>query len=118
MIVLTTSTGTQNFRFIPRVFTTDITVKFTDDITFDDLTTTEVSTTQVGDYINHSFTLTGLKENRFYTLRVQDNSSNVIYKDKLFVTNQGTDQLSKEKYTINKDVYVEKSTGENDYIVI
>lgn len=118
MIVLTTSTDTQSFKFIPREFTTNITVKFTDDITFDDLTTTEVSTTQVGDYINHSFTVTGLKENRFYTLRVQNNTSSVIYKDKLFVTNQDIDQLDKEKYTINKDVYVEKSTSENDYIVI
>ena len=118
MIVLTTSTGEQNFKFIPREFTTDITVTFTDDITFTELSPVEVSATQVGDYIQYAFTLTGLKEDRFYTVRIENSTDEVIYKDKLFVTNQGIDQLDKEKYTINKDEYVEKSTSDNDYIVI
>lgn len=118
MIVLTTTEATQSFRFTPREFTTNFSVSFTDDITFDAIVPNTVSRVDLGNQITYIFTTSGLKENRFYTLRVIDSSSNVIYKDKLFVTNQGIDQLDKEKYTINKDVYVEKSTSENDYIVI
>lgn len=118
MIVLTTSTDTQSFKFIPREFTTDITVSFTDDITGSAINTTEVSTTETGDFITHSFTASGLKEGRFYTVRVSNSSSDVIYKDKLFITDQGIDQLDKERYTINKDVYTEQSTSDNDYIIV
>ena len=118
MIVLTTSEGTQSFRFTPRVFTTNFSVSFTDDITFDAIEPVTIQRIDLGNDINYVFTTESLKENRFYTLRVMDSSSNVIYKDKLFVTNQGIDQLDKEKYTINKDVYVKESTSENDYIVV
>ena len=119
MIVLTTSSSSQSFKFIPRIFDTSVTFDLTDDITFDALTPSASTVTQVGDFINYVFEVSNLKEARFYTLRVKRTSDDaVVYKDKVFVTDQGIDQSAKEKYTINKDEYVEKSTSDNDYIVI
>lgn len=118
MIVLKPITTSQTIKFIPREFSTNLTLNFTDDITLTEITPSTSTVTQVGDFINVSFTITGFKEARFYTLRVEDSSDEVVYKDKCFVTNQGVDQTQEQKYTINKDVYQPKSTGDNDYIVL
>ncbi len=60
-----------------------------------------------------------LKEDRFYTLRFKRNSdSEVLYKDKLFVTNQTISQVNGNLYSINNGEYVEQQTSNNDYIVL
>ena len=52
MVIFTTSTGTQEMYFIPRVYdTANVEVILTDDITFDDATSTSQSFTRVGDLI-------------------------------------------------------------------
>jgi hypothetical protein len=120
MVIFTTSTGNQNLYFIPRVYlTTGVTLTLTDDITFDDATNTSATFTRQGDYINGQVAFSDLKEDRFYTLRVKRNSDNeVLYKDKLFVTNQTLDQINGDMYSINEGEYVEQQTSNNDYIVL
>ena len=49
-----------------------------------------------------------IKQNKYYTLTIK-NGSNVVYRDKIFCTNQ-----TKETYSINKDQYVEHTTT-NEY---
>ena len=51
-----------------------------------------------------------IKENKYYTLTIK-NGNDVVYKDKIFCTNQ-----TKETYSINKDQYVQHTTN-NEYKV-
>ena len=41
----------------------------------------------------------------------------IIYRDKIFCTNQSTDQSANESYSVNKDEYKPKS-GNNDFIIL
>ena len=49
-----------------------------------------------------------IKENKYYTLTIKD-GTNVVYRDKIFCTNQAL-----ETYSINKDAYVQHTTT-NEY---
>lgn len=120
MIVFTTSTGNQNLYFIPRVYlTSGVTLTLTDDITFDDATNTSATFTREGDFIKGEVSFSNLKEDRFYTLRfVRNSDSEVLYKDKLFVTNQTIEQVNGDLYSINDGEYIEQETSNNDYIVL
>jgi hypothetical protein len=51
-----------------------------------------------------------IKQNKFYTLTIK-NGSDVVYKDKVFCTNQIIEQFS-----INKDDYIQ-ITSDNEYII-
>ena len=60
------------------------------------------------------------KEGRFYTLSVND-SSGIIYKDKIFITNQTVNQANNNYYDINSGEYTTDSQtamNDNDYIII
>lgn len=120
MIVFTTSTGNQNLYFIPRVYlTSGVTLTLTDDITFDNATNTSATFTREGDFIKGEVSFSNLKEDRFYTLRfVRNSDSEVLYKDKLFVTNQTIEQVNGDLYSINDGEYIEQETSNNDYIVL
>lgn len=120
MIVFTTSTGNQNLYFIPRVYlTSGVTLTLTDDITFDNATNTSSTFTREGDFIKGEVSFSNLKEDRFYTLRfVRNSDSEVLYKDKLFVTNQTIEQVNGDLYSINNGEYIEQETSNNDYIVL
>lgn len=119
MIVLKPITSSQTIKFIPREFSTALEYVFTDDITMEEIAPNLKITSKTGDYISLTLQITGLKEARFYTFRAKlRETDEVIYKDKCFVTNQDVDQTQEQKYTINKNVYEPKSTGENDYIVL
>jgi hypothetical protein len=41
----------------------------------------------------------------------------IIYRDKIFCTDQSTNQSNNEHYTVNKDVYKEQN-GNNDFIIL
>tara|TARA_A200000159_G_scaffold45545_1_gene41784 strand:- start:2833 stop:3192 length:360 start_codon:yes stop_codon:yes gene_type:complete len=119
MIVMTTATTNKELFFIPREYeTTNLTVDLTDDITGDLINPDSETYTRQGDYLKAVVAYTGLKEDRFYTLRATKTSGDVVYKDKVFVTNQTIDQVNNEAYTINEDEYVEQATSNNDYIVL
>jgi hypothetical protein len=51
-----------------------------------------------------------IKENKFYTLTIL-NGTEVVYKDKIFCTNQTIEQFS-----INNNVYTER-TSDNEFII-
>jgi len=51
-----------------------------------------------------------IKQNKFYTLTIL-NGTDVVYKDKIFCTNQIIEQFS-----INNDVYTQR-TSDNEYII-
>jgi len=133
MIILTTSTSEQTFRVIPRIYPDEITVTLRDDST-NEATSTVIESLewdnnndfwQLADYdwnftggvviengylvISNTFALT---ENRFYDLTITD-GSNVIYKDKVFCTDQGISD-----YSVNDGVYTTENTYDNEYIII
>ena len=120
MIILQASLEEQYFYFIPRdMELNDLTFEVVDDITknlvgFED----DWSFDLVGDKIKGSVRFTDLKEDRFYTLYIKKSGEGVIYKDKIFVTNQSINQIINKKYSINKNEYIEQETSNNDYIVI
>ena len=119
MIVMTTATTDKEIYFIPREYeTTNLSVDLTDDITGDEINPDSETYTRQGDYLKAVVAYTGLKEDRFYTLRATKTSGEVVYKDKVFVTNQTIDQVNNEAYTINENEYVEQQTSNNDYIVL
>lgn len=155
MKILTTSTDSQTIRVIPRSYPEALTMKVRDDSTNEIVTYTFESSEW--NYINDTWealntdwnALEGyfeeggylvienvytLVENRFYDLELIDGLGNVIYKDKIFCTNQPTDD-----FTINRDlsewqdvenewdeyaqvydgtIYISEETYDNDYIII
>lgn len=108
MIVLQETNNAQTFSFIPRsdsynaLFLTDDQTNVEVEVTIDDNT--------VGDYINTITATFDLKEGHFYNLVLKD-GSDVIYKDKVFCTNQ-----SIVTFSVNNGQYVSNSTT-NDFIV-
>ena len=116
MIILQESVSPQTFKFIPRSYTAD-TLVLTDEGTGVD-TTYNITATRV-DYdgntdntgtflsITDTFTIT---ENNYYQLVVK-NGSTVIYKDKVFCTNQTV-----TSYSVNNGEF-NTYTSDNDYII-
>jgi hypothetical protein len=141
MIILTTSTGEQTLQVIPREYPNEITLTLRDDST-----NTEVSYSlenqEWQDYNNEwevanfnwndsgvSFyedngylyivVELGLVEGRYYDLSIKDNSNNnIIYKDKIFCTDQTINQDTNNYYSVNTNQYVTEDSYDNDYIII
>jgi hypothetical protein len=135
---LTTSVGEQTIRIIPRVYPDEITLTLRDDST-----NTSVSYTIESlqwEYINDDWNLAdytwettkgmyvedgylyitnnyALIEGRFYDLTIVS-SGEVIYKDKVFCTDQTVDQDTNNYYSVNDGVYTTENTYDNDYIII
>tara|TARA_R100001510_G_scaffold11673_1_gene8929 strand:+ start:70 stop:417 length:348 start_codon:yes stop_codon:yes gene_type:complete len=115
MIHLTTTASSQTLKVIPRSYASSVSMILRDDST-NTTTTYSVSTTTDKNYLVLSQALSPvLVEGRFYDLTIKEGSS-VIYKDKIFCTDQTTSSYSvnNAEYTIptGNDVY------DNDYIVI
>lgn len=72
--------------------------------------TTIEATFSIDKYYAVASVILPIKQNKFYTLTIKDGSV-VVYKDKIFCTNQTI-----ATYTINKDVYT-TNTSNNDYII-
>ena len=104
MIKLSTST-TQTIKFIPRSGTIDSIVLENETTSVQDVLV--YTTTAFDNYTEANITTTDsfLQEGGTYTLKALDSSSNVLFYDKVFCTDQ-TD------YTINKDEYKTYSQSE------
>jgi hypothetical protein len=114
------TTNTQTIKIIPRVYSTSVTIKLRDDSTNDE-TIILPSAIINKNYVELTNVFT-LVEGRFYDLKVYNGQGSVteadiIYRDKIFCTAQSTNQSNNEHYTVNKDVYKEKS-GNNDFIIL
>jgi hypothetical protein len=108
MIVLQETNDPQTFSFIPRsdsydgLFLTDDQTNVEEEVTIDDNT--------IGDYINTITATFDLKEGHFYNLVLKD-GADVVYKDKVFCTNQPI-----VSFSVNNGQYTSNSTT-NDFIV-
>ena len=66
-----------------------------------------------GTFENNTCLLTFLQSEELVKITDLD----IIYRDKIFCTDQSTNQSNNEHYTVNKDVYKEQK-GTNDFIIL
>lgn len=138
MIVLTTTTAEQTFSVIPREYVTDATICIRDESTNEEicvLTTgsewenntlewqlanydweDEVGIVITNDLMYITINL-DLLEGRFYDLKISNVSGTVIFRDKIFCTDQTIDQETNNYYDMNQGLYIENTSGNNDYII-
>lgn len=108
MIVLQETNDPQTFSFIPRsdsydaLFLTDDQTNVEEEVT--------ISSNTIGDYVNTITATFDLKEGHFYNLVLKD-GSDVVFKDKVFCTNQPI-----VSFSVNNGQYTSNSTT-NDFIV-
>lgn len=139
MRILTTSTNAQTIKFIPRLYYTEAAMIIRDDTT-NIATVTDVTFTQSGDFItlSHAFTLV---EGRFYDLeftrdpdvygqnltqfqleqKLWNDDTGItllVYRDRIFCTDQDVDQTQNKHYSVNKNQYKSNNTFDNNYIVL
>lgn len=108
----------QQIFIIPREYSTNVLMDFRDEETNEVITYNPIDSIS-GDYLFLSGQFEGLKESRFYDVTFYDKFTlKVIHKDKVFCTAQEINQNENKYYTINKDVYKEDESFNNDYIVI
>lgn len=112
---LTTSTDAQTILMIPRSYGSEGTLILRDDSTNEE-TTEVVSLTKTGEYLSleHSFSLI---EGRFYDFRIEI-SNDIVYRDKIFCTDQDINQNVNDYYSVNEGEYTSESSFDNDYIII
>ena len=116
MIHLTTSASAQTLKIIPRSYASCVSMILRDDSTNTSTTYSSISTSTDKNYLVVSQALNPvLVEGRFYDLTIKE-GSNVIYKDKVFCTDQTI-----SSYTVNSSEYTVPTGNDvfdNDYIVI
>jgi predicted nucleic acid-binding protein len=108
MIILQEVGTAQSFSFIPRSDTYN-TLQITDEQTGVTSNVT-ITTNVVGQYYNTITATFSLKENHYYTLTLKQNT-NVVFKDKVFCTNQ-----SIPTFSVNNGQYI-VNTSNNDFIL-
>ena len=115
MIKLTTSTDAQTIKVIPRSYATNVSMVFRDDSTNTSVTYTSSATTTKNHLVISQ--ALALKEGRFYDLTIKEGTS-VIYKDKVFCTDQTVDQDTNNYYSVNDGEYTIDTSYDNDYIIL
>ena len=116
MKVLSTTASAQTIKIIPRSYASSVTIIVRDQSTNASTTYSSVSTSTDKNYlvISQAFS-PNLVEGRFYDMTIKE-GSNVIYKDKVFCTDQTI-----SSYTVNSSEYTIPTGNDvfdNDYIVI
>ena len=110
MIVLQEDSDAQTLKFIPRSYVTgSATVRIYDELR--NTSTDYAVTLATVDYYSSCSKIFALKEDNTYYLEVLDGSSNIIYTDKIYCTNQTV-----ADYSINNGEYT-KNTTTNSYII-
>jgi len=121
MIHLTTTASAQTLKIIPRSYASTISMILRDDSTNTSTTYGSISTSTDKNYLVISQALSPvLVEGRFYDMTVKEGTS-VIYKDKIFCTNQTINQANNSYYTVNSGEYTTPTGNDqydNDYIII
>lgn len=109
--------GNKTFKIIPREFTVGtLTIKLTSESTNTPITITSTSTIN-GNYLEFAAVFGTLIEGQFYILEVS-NSTQIIYKDKVFCTDQVVNQMNNDYYNINKNEFTNEESYDNEYIII
>lgn len=121
MKILTTSSSAQTFDVIPRTFASTYTMKLRDTSKNEEVFSASVSASDVTNHKRVSATISPvLKEGRYYDLTLLSGSS-VVYKDKIFCTDQTINQANNDYYDINSGEYTFDETAgshDNDYIIV
>ena len=142
MIILSTSANAQTLSVIPREYVSSFVMTVRDDSTNVAETYNITTATQVGNYLtftnifnpilveNHFYDVTLETANSFWNTNVKlwendttlwnvdDASDGVIYKDRIFCTDQDIDQNNNDYYNLNKGQYTTYNGYNNTYIVI
>jgi len=109
--------GDKAFKVIPRQFINGgITVKLTSESTGALITKTPTASTD-GNYMTFTIAFGTLTEGDFYTLEIK-NGTAVIYKDRVFCTDQTVNQVNNDYYSVNDGEYTTENSFDNDYIII
>lgn len=131
MKIMTTSATGQNLKLIPREFASVLKITMRDSSTNETFTYNNINTdastfknyisiTNQDGYVD-SDDNTILKEGRFYDLTVFKSGNVIIFKDKIFCTDQTINQSNNNYYDINSGEYTTDSQAamnDNDYIII
>jgi hypothetical protein len=111
MIILSTSTGGQTFKIIPRSSPNTATFELLDK-------STRVSS-NIGITVSNSngyMSITGffsLKEGRFYTFKVKDGNT-IIYRGTIFCT----DQTNFNIFDVHSGEYTTENSYDNDFVIL
>jgi len=121
MKILTTSASQQTVNVIPRVFASTYTLKVHDEAANDEIFNDTVSASTSDNYRTIAVTFDPvLKEGRNYIMTLLS-GSDIVYKDKIFCTDQTINQDNNDYYDINNGQYDFDDTSgshDNDYIII
>ncbi len=109
--------GTKTFKIIPREFSVGtLTIKLTSESTNIPIIITTTSSINKN-YLEFAAVFGTLIEGQFYILEVS-NQAQIIYKDKVFCTDQVVNQLNNDYYNINKNQFTSEESFDNEYIII
>jgi|TARA_S200002703_G_scaffold147463_1_gene143321 hypothetical protein len=119
MIIATTSTGAQNFKVIPRDYSlTSFTLKIRDDQTNTTVSYSITGASVSTNYVIFSNTFSPvLVSNHYYDFILVSAASLIVYKDRLFCTDQTINQANNNYYDLNEGVYTTYDGFNNEYIV-
>jgi len=109
----------QTINIIPRVYSTSVTIKLRDDNTNNE--TIILPSAVISNNYLELTSIFALIEGRFYDLKVYNGQESItekdiIYRDKIFCTEQSTSQSNNDYYTVNKNEYIVKNSN-NDFII-
>lgn len=117
MIHLIESEQPQQLYILPRIYSNNVIVTLRNDSTNKLQTINNIDALIDKNYLTFS-AIFELKKDNFYDLKVFDSIDNtIIYRDKIFCTNQEINQLENKYYSINKGDYKEKDAN-NDFIIL
>ena len=109
--------GNKTFKIIPREFSVGtLTIKLTSESTNIPIIITTTSSINKN-YLEFAAVFGTLIEGQFYILEVS-NPAQIIYKDKVFCTDQTIDQDTNNYYSVNDGEYTSDTTYDNDYIIL
>jgi hypothetical protein len=114
MIILQETATSQTIKFIPREWTSGATYRFKIHNEMTNKNVYNQTTTSVTEnlYFKEYSATFSLKQGVTYTLTVENNSDEIIYRDKIFCTNQ-----SVTTHSVNDDYYTTVSST-NEFITI
>jgi hypothetical protein len=117
MKILSTSADAQTFKIIPREYVTTATLILRDDSTNTESTYSNITPSVSVNHleIQQAFSPI-LVEGRFYDMILKNTADKIIYKDKIFCTDQAIDQ--NQEYTVNSGEYITDTSHDNDFIII
>lgn len=109
--------GNKTFKVIPRQFINGtITIDLTSESTGAVINKTPTAST-IGNYMSFDAVFGTLTEGDFYTLNIK-NGTAVIYKDRVFCTDQTVNQTNNDYYSVNDGEYTTENSFDNDYIIL